>query len=142
MKNVNDLLSEKYWQLLSVEVTPVPVFRDYVPFDLGGSAYLLISAISNTNLSTMQTHDTTTSIQVGIYTRSTTDNNTTQANELATKVYETILPETINQLTVNGVQVLTTELANDTSPDVFDTGTELFINRFITFNHKINHSLN
>jgi hypothetical protein len=34
---------------------------------------------------------------------------------------------------------LTTELVNDVSPAPLDTGSMLFINRFIIFQHKIFH---
>ena len=140
MKNVNDILTQEYFTLLKTAVTPVPVFRDgYVPKDLVEDAYVMVSAINNTDNSSMQSHDTITSVQVGIYTRSNTDNNATVINDLADKVYTTIMPAPINALFVNGFQVLTTELGNDTSPAPLDTGSQLFINRFITFNHKIVH---
>lgn len=139
MKNVNDPLTTEYWQLLSYAL-PVPVFRDgYVPSDLVEDAYVMVSAINNTDDGTMTCDFTLTSIQVGIYTRSAQNNNAIQINSIADAVYSTIRPSPVNQINISGFQILTTELGNDTSPPPFDTGSELYINRFITFNHKILH---
>ncbi len=88
MKNVNDPLSEKYFQLLKAALTPIPVFRDgYVPNDLVEDAYVMVSPISTTDDSTMNSADTITSMQVGIYTRSFIDSNSTVINDVADIVY-------------------------------------------------------
>ncbi len=141
MKNVNDNLSEKYFQLLKAALTPIPVFRDgYVPNDLVEDAYVMVSPISTTDDSTMNSADTTTSMQVGIYTRSFTDSNSTVINDVADIVYATIMPGQLPVFVLTGFQLLSTELGGDNTPAPFDTGSQLFINRFITFNHKIVHT--
>jgi hypothetical protein len=142
MVNVNDILTIKYFQLLKAAMPSTQIFREYVPNDLGGDAYVLISAINNNGSGTLQSDDTTTSVQVAIYTKSTTDNSGDTMQDIATAVYNTIKPSVINQLTLAGVQVLTTELSNDVSQSPLDTGSMMFINRFITFTHKIFHSIN
>ena len=139
MKNINDILTTKYFQLLKAAMPSTQIFRDYVPTDLGGDVYVLISAINNTDKGTFQTDDTNTTIQVGIYSRTTTDNNGEAVGAIATSVYSAIKPGPLNNISVNGAQVLTTELVNDVSPAPLDTGSMLFINRFITFQHKIFH---
>jgi hypothetical protein len=139
MKNNNDILTTKYFQLLKAAMPSTQIFRDYVPTDLGGDVYVLISAINNTDKGTFQTDDTNTTIQVGIYSRTTTDNNADDIQAIATSVYNAIKPGPPNTLTVSGAQVLTTELVNDVSPAPLDTGSMLFINRFIIFQHKIFH---
>jgi hypothetical protein len=139
MKNINDIMTTKYFQLLKAAMPSIQIFRDYVPTDLGGDVYVLISAINNTDKGTFQTDDTNTTIQVGIYSRTTTDNNADDMQAIATSVYNAIKPGQPNTISVRGAQVLTTELVNDVSPAPLDTGSMLFINRFITFQHKIFH---
>jgi hypothetical protein len=139
--NVTDILIKKYADLLTPVITDYPVFIDKAIEDiaLGANAYVVITASGNSDNSTMQSDDTLTSIQVAIYSRSNTDNNGDAVAAIATIVYNTIKPGPVNTLALSGVQVLTTEFGSEQNPAPFDTGSQLFINRFITFNHKIFH---
>ena len=59
MKNINDNITLKYYELLTAALAPVPVFRDgYVPFDLTDDAYVMVSAIANTDGSTFHSAQT------------------------------------------------------------------------------------
>lgn len=144
MVNVNDILTTKYYQLLQAALPTTKILRDYAPYDLVKDVdiYVLISAINSTDAGTMQSDDTDTSIQIGIYSRTTTDNNGDAVESIASTIYQTIKQSPLNTITLSGVQVMTTEFISDDSPAPFDTGSQLFINRFIRFKHKIFHSLN
>lgn len=137
MKNVNDILTLQYFTLLDNAVN-VPVFRTKVIEDvaLGSDAYLLISGISNNDSSTFQTSDTDTSIQVSIYTR---NDDGSLVQSLANTVYQTIQPGTMPAFTISGFQLLTTELVNDIEQSPFIADQQTFLNRTITFKHKIFH---
>jgi hypothetical protein len=145
MKNANDIITQKYFQLLAPACKPVPVFRDgYIPNDLLNDAYVMITVVSNVDNSTMNSADTITNVQVAIYTKSAIENNADVLNDTASKIFETIMPGYFpdNFSGLPGLAVLTTELTGDNSPAPLQAGADLYMNRFISFKHFINHSIN
>ena len=145
MKNANDILTQKYFQLLAPVCAPVPVFRDgYIPNDLLNDAYIMIMPLNSTDNSTMNSADTITNIQVSIYTRSAIENNANILNIMADKILGAIMPGYApeNFAFLSGIIVLTTELSGDNVLNPVTSGNEIYMNRNITFKHLINHSLN
>lgn len=145
MKNVNNILTFKYFQLLAPACTPVPVFRDgYVPDDLLNDAYVMIIPIGSADSSTMNSADTFTTIQVSIYTKSNIENNADILNTTADKIFTAIMPgyAADNFAGLSGIAVLTTELNGDNTLTPLTSGADIYMNRNITFRHLINHSIN
>lgn len=142
MKDIKSKLTQKYFQLLDAALS-VPVFVDYVPNQLAADSYVLITGIASVDASTMNSVDTDTSIQVGIYTKEVVTNSGTAADDIATLVYSTIYPTQGAEidLTADGFSKTSIQLVNDISPDAIQTDSEIYINRIITFRHiSITHN--
>jgi hypothetical protein len=137
MKNVNTILQQKIYDLLQ-PVLSVPIYYKYLPSVIQENAYVLITTITNVDASTMHTSDTDTTVQLGIYSRGSQANAGVTVNETADIIYETLYPD--RQTTIDlspDYQNTSISLVNDTTPDALQTGSFIFINRFITLRLNI-----
>lgn len=140
MRDSNLPLRKAIYELLS-PVAGVPVYYKYIPARVDASAYILISSISTTNASTINSHDTETSIQVGIYTKDSNANSGLQADSLADIVFQTLLPRPASTIVIPGFQNCGFALSNDNSPDAFELPDGIAINRILTFRVLIAHPM-
>lgn len=144
MKDVNKALRKKYYELLNgslnIENDPVPVYYKYLPNNIDKPYYVIIRTVSNTEISTKQLSNTDTSIQLGIYTKDTVANPGSYADDIAGQIYTIIYPTPQSTIDLEpDFQVAVTKLDNDISPDAIQSNNAVFVNRFITFAHKILH---
>jgi len=137
MKDVNKILRTKIYELLA-PVAGCPVYYKYVPNTDTSDVYMVISTVNNSNVSTMQTSDTDTVIQVSIFSRETISNAGNVADDKAEIVYNTLYPNTTFTLDLSpNFQNTSVRMTNDISPDALSTGNYIFINRFIQFRFNI-----
>ncbi len=141
MKDITTYIKRKYFQLLKPELA-IPVFIDYVPNQLSADAYVLITSPSSVGTPTFNSDDTDTTVQLGIYTKDKVANNDDIAGTAAQVIFDTICPDqsVLLDLTAFGFDKCGVDLVNDVTPEAIQTDSEIFINRFITFRHNIQHS--
>lgn len=139
MRDCNTILKTKLYELLS-PVVGVPVYSKYIPASVIENEYVLITTINSNDASTMHSADTDTTVQISIYTRDSQANPGATADSIAAIIYATLYPTPQSRIDLEPDfhnSVLT--LVNDISPDAILTGTEVFINRFLTFRLRILH---
>lgn len=137
MKDVTTYIKRKYYQLLKPELA-IPVFVDYVPNQLAADAYVLITSPSSVDVSTFNSVDTDTSVQVGIYSKQPVINSDEVVGAAAQVIFDTIYPDqaALLDLTEFGFSKCGIDMVNDITPEALQTDSEIFINRFITFRHS------
>jgi len=139
VKDVNSILQQKIFNLLR-PVISYPLYYKYLPAYDKSNVYVTINTITNIDASTMQSSDTDTTIQIGIYSRETQANPGQLVNDIAAAVYAVLYPD--KQTTIDlspGFQNCSVVLVNDVVPDAIATNTEILINRFLTFRFNIFH---
>ena len=140
MKDINPILQQKIYDLIS-PVVNCPVYYKYLPAHIGGDVYVLITTITNVDVSTMQTSDTDTTVQIGIYSRDSQANPGKLVNDVAAAVYAVLYPDRQTVLDLSpDFQNCSVQLINDTVPDALQNNNYIFINRFITFRYNIYHA--
>lgn len=145
MKDVTKALRKKYFELLNNNViingAAVPVYYKYIPNIINTAYYIVLTTVSNTIISTKQSRITDTSLQIGIYTKDTTANAGAIADEIAEQVKDIIIPFPVNnRIDLSpDFQVVVLKPDGDQSPDALQIDDTIFINRFLTFTHKILH---
>lgn len=144
MKDINRALRKKYFEMLNgnliINDTAVPVHYKYIPNIIDAPIYVLITTVSNTDISTKQRHMTDTSIQIGIYSKDTIANDGAAVDEIADQIYAIVCPTTLSKIDLMPeFQVVFFNMQSDNSPDAIQTDTSIFVNRFITFSHKVDH---
>jgi len=139
VKEVNSILQQKIFNLLR-PVISYPLYYKYLPAFEKANAYVTINTITNIDASTMQSSDTDTTIQIGIYSRETQANPGQLVNDIAAAVYAVLYPSPIAAIDLMpDFQVCSVSLVNDVVPDAIASNTEIFINRFLTFRFNIYH---
>ena len=139
MRDVNSVLKQKLYQILS-GVLDYPVYQKYIPASVDESAYVLITTINNNDTSTMQSNDTDTTVQIGIYTKDSQANAGAACDTIAQTIYETIYPTPDASIDLSpNFQNCGLKLVNDFSPEAMLTGSFVFINRFLIFRLNIFH---
>ncbi len=140
MKDVNTILRQKIYDLLTVAVAPVPVYSYYIPAVINTPEYITINTIANTDVSTMQSSDTETAVQISIFTKQSQANPGNQINTIAAAVYAALYPNRQTVLNLApGFQNVGITMVNDNVTEAITTQNFVFINRFITFRFKIVH---
>lgn len=144
MKDVNSAIRKKYFELLSgnllIDGNPVPVYSDYLPSTLQVSYYLVIQVISNTSIPTKTSHITNTLVQFSIITKDTTANPGKIRDIIAGQIYFIVYPKPNSKISLEpDFQVVFQNLEGDNNFSPLQTDTAIFLNRYITFSHKIYH---
>lgn len=138
MKDCNAAIQQKLYDLLSPAVG-VPVSKGYSVTD--DDAYVLISTINSNDRSTMHSSDTDTVVQLSIYTKDSQANPGDLVNTIAAAIYATIYPNPQSTIDLSpDFQNCVLRLVNDTGEQPILTGTNVFINRFISFRLIILHN--
>jgi len=139
MKDVNTKLKSKLFEILS-GVLDVPVYQKYLPANIDASAYVLITTVNNNDTSTMQSADTDTTVQIGIYTKDSQANSGETCDSIASTIYSTIYPSPSSTIDLSpDFQNCGLRLVSDVSPEAILTPTFALINRFISFRLDVFH---
>lgn len=144
MKSVNYALRKAYVSSLNgltLNSNPVPVYYMEAPEDETSPAYVLLVSPSNVDVSTKDSSDTNTSMQVQIRTWAENGNAGKVADDLANDVYTAIYPNThtVLDLSADGLQMVSTKMQNDSVNTISGHGNRTFVTRIITFTHNIYH---
>jgi hypothetical protein len=137
MKDVELPLRKAY--TLALKNIGVPVYYQNLPNDISATSYVLITIPTSTDDSNKHNNGTETSVRIGIYTSAENVNTGQSAANIANAIYGAILPNPTATLTLDGLQMISTVLRSDTTEDFKQKNTIIYIDRFITFTHKINH---
>lgn len=138
MIDINYSLRIAYFNALS-GIAGVPVFYQTVPGVVSPNNYIVFRSITNTDISTMNTSDTSTQITVEIHTFSDGLNSGLSADMVAREVFNRIYPNPGAVLTLDGAQMISTRLLNDVTQDFTMESNRGYVSRFLTFGHKIFH---
>lgn len=144
MKDVNGAIRKKYFELLNghlaVDGSSIPVYSDYLPNVIAADCYVVITVISNSSIATKTSHITDTSVQIGIFTKDTVANPGQKRDDIAGQIYSTIYPKSNSKISLEpDFQVVFMNLDNDNNLSPFQTDTAVYLNRYLTFSHKIYH---
>lgn len=147
MRDVNGPIRKKYFEILNGALVynsvVIPVYNKYLPNTISAPYYLVIDTISNSNIPTKTSHITNTSVQFSIITKDTTANSGKAVDSIADQIYQIIYPYPNSKISLEpDFQVVFMEPVNDNSQTALQTNTAIYINRFITFAHRIYHRQN
>lgn len=115
----------------------VPVYYQAVPNNTYPDNYIVFRSITNNDDSTKTCNQTLTSITVEIHTKQDIMNQGISADTLARDVFNVIYPNRTDHLSINGGQIVNTECVQDNVQDFAMESGEMFISRFLTFQHII-----
>lgn len=125
------------YQTALTGIAGVPVFYQSVPPMVSPENYIVFRSITNNDASTINSSDTTTSITVEIHTWNDNMNNGLSADLIAREVFNRIYPNRQFNLTIDGAQIVQTQLSNDVTQNFTNNKNRTYISRFITFRHNI-----
>lgn len=136
MIDINYSLRIAYFNALN-GIAGVPVFYNIVPPNVSPDQYIIFRSITNTDASTCNSSDINTQITVEIQTWDDGLNSGLNADMVAREVFTRILPNQGATLTLDGAQMISTRLLNDTTQPPINQGNRAYVQRVITFGHKI-----
>lgn len=144
MKDVNWPLRKIYYSALnnlSYNSTTVRAFYQKAPNDITDNYYIVYAGITNNDVSSKQKSDTETSVRVTIHTKEAVSNNGRAADDIAQLVFDAIYPDKLNRpdLSADGLQIVNTRLQSDFPIDYNIQGALEYIDRVLTFTHRIYH---
>ena len=125
------------YQTALTGIVGVPVFYQSVPPMVSPENYIVFRSITNNDASTINSSDTTTSITVEIHTWNDNMNSGLSADMVAREVFNRIYPNRQFNLTIDGAQIVQTQLSNDVTQNFTNNQNRSYISRFITFRHNI-----
>jgi hypothetical protein len=138
MRDANLQILSAFYNALSGVISP-PVYKGYVSARISTSAYVVLSSVNVSDASTMHSNDTENSVRVSIYTKDTLANSSLERDVIADAILRIILSNPQASLTTTDFQVCGLKLTGDDSPDVFENGSSIFANRFLTFRVLVAH---
>lgn len=144
MRDVSGPIRKKYFELLNgvllIDGNPVPVYNKYLPSTVITPWHVVIDTISNVNIPTKTSAISDTSVQLSIFTKDTTANSGKAVDSIADQIYLLIYPTPNSKISLEpDFQVVFQTPSGDNSFGALQTNTSIFLNRFITFSHKIYH---
>lgn len=142
MKDINAALQKAYFTALTgitYNSVAVPVYYMTAPDDLTADNYIIFGGVTNNDISTKGSSDTNSLMRVTIHTKSNKYNSGKAANDIAGQVFERIYPNPQSVLTLEGLQMYSTELHSDITQDYSIKNSVSFIDRILIFRHKIYH---
>lgn len=144
MRDVSGPIRKKYFELLNgvllINSNLVPVYDDYIPNTVATPWYVIIEVTSDVEIPTKTSVISDTSVQLSIFTKDTTANSGRAVDSIAGQVYDIIYPTQNSKISLEPeFQVVFMNRSNDTRLRALQTNNAIFINRFITFSHKIYH---
>jgi hypothetical protein len=135
MIDINYSLRVAYYNAL--KVLSVPVFYQAVPNNLNPNNYIVFRSIFNVDDSSKTCSQTTTTITVEIHTKQDIINQGVNSDTIARDVFNILYPNRTDQLSIDGAQIVNTELLNDRTENFQMNSGEMFISRYLTFKHII-----
>lgn len=143
MTDVNTPLIKAYYEALAGNVTypgsssVVSVYEGEEPDNLQDKAYIVIGDVVSRDASTKSSSDTSTSIQVGIYTWENKYNTSLIVNDIAAQVYQLLKPTPNAVLQVDGMQMINMYVSNDRAERLGVLAGRKYINRIIIFQQDL-----
>lgn len=134
MYNANKLIKNYYYAALKAAMPSAGVFKDYVPNELRTDAYYLISNVQNINRDTINKHDVTIFVTIGIYTRAGSENDGLTTDSMATALVG-LFPTPQSYPVINGYQVASAVRESDNELTVDLDNGNIYLNRQIIFSH-------
>ncbi len=135
MKDINTPLEKAYFTAL--QDIGVPVYNQELPDNVSPESYILFRSINSNDNSSKSFAKTSTTITVEIHTFKDKINQSVTGNTLAEMVMERIYPYRQFVLPLDGMQMVSTELANDASQNYSQRNQRTYLSRYITFRHSI-----
>lgn len=144
MKDVNYPLRKAYYSLLSgitYNSVAVPVYYQKCPNDIAAANYIVFGGVSSNDLSSKYKADTETTIRVTVHTHQQIYNSGEAADSIAGSILLAIYPDpqTKPDLSADSLQLVDTLLANDFTLDYNLFNTREYVDRILTFRHRIFH---
>ena len=153
MKSINYDIRKAYVEALS-DITvntnpstpgtryPVPVYYLSAPQSETSKFYIIINGPSSTDISTINSSDTNTQVQLQIQTWGDGSNSGWLADNIAENIFSVIYttPQKILDLTGMGLQMVSTKLITDNTSDITGLGNAVYITRTLIFEHNIFHN--
>lgn len=136
MIDINYSLRIAYQQALA-GIDHVPVFYQEVPQNISPKNYIVFRSITSNDASTINSCDVNTNITVEIHTWNDNLNSGLSADLVAREVFNRVYPTQNFNLSIDGAQIVTTRLINDTTQDFTTQQNRTYISRFLTFRHNI-----
>ena len=145
MRDSNYPLRKVYYSLLSgitYNSVPVRVFYQKAPSDVSDNNYIVFGSINNVDASSKHKADTDTSIQVTIHTHQSPYNDGAAADTIAGTILSLIYPDpqTHPDMSADSLQNVTTNLSNDFVQSYNILGGREYVDRILTFRHRIFHT--
>jgi len=137
MRDVNFEIRKAYYSIITG--LGYDVFYQQAPQTLNSDSYIILSSLTSNDTSTKNTNDLDFSMQVKIYTKSYKGNSGVDADTIAGNILNAIMPTPQFNITLSDttLQVVNTILQSDIVQDYSDNSGVIYIDRFITFKHKI-----
>jgi hypothetical protein len=135
MIDINYSLRVAYFNAL--KVLSVPVYYMALPNNLHPNNYIIFRSIINTDDSNKSCNQVITTITVEIHTKQDIMNQGVNSDTLGRDVYNVIYPNRTEHLSLDGAQIVNTEMLNDRTENFSLESGEMFISRYITFKHII-----
>ncbi len=135
MKDINYPLRKAYFRAL--QATGLPVYYQSLPNNINPDNYIVFRSISSGDDSTKSSAQTDTTITVEIHTLRDVINPGLDADLIATDVFNYIYAISQFVLPMDGVLMMSTKLEQDNTQNVQLNNQLAYINRFITFRHRI-----
>lgn len=139
MKDVNYPLRKAYFAALSTITyagVPVAVYYHFLPSDIAPDVYIVFNSISSSDISTKNSFDTSTSIQVKIHSHKEKYNDGKAVDVIADAILQKIYTKP-SSLDAAGIQIYQTTLQNDSIQSWDIQGNRVYVDRTLIFSHKI-----
>lgn len=143
MKDINYPLRKSTLNLLSGMVynsIAVPVYYSELPSELNPPFYIVFGSISSNDTSTKTSSDTSTLIQVKIFTQKDTKNAGRAADDIAGMVFNRLYPAPYFKTSIPGFQVLKVRLVSDNTQEIQMSAQLKYIDRTLVFSYTVFHS--
>lgn len=142
MLDINRPLRKAYMALLdgnlSYNTVNVPVYNQFEQIGTNDDYYVLFTQQNNTDVSTKQSFDNSSSVQLTITTKQQLNNSGEAADLIGAQIKQLIYPSRNEfPLNVEGFQVHNTRMVNDFTRQGFDDGTYKVIQRILVFEHEL-----
>ena len=141
MRDVNYSLRKSYYAALTgitYEASAVPVYYLQAPDDIAASNYIVFGGVTNSDLSTKNSADTSSLMRVTIHTFKDKYNDGKAADFIAGEVLQRIYPNSQAALVLDdSLQMFSTELVSDLTQDYNIQNATVYIDRILIFRHKI-----
>jgi len=137
MRDINYDLRKAYFSELSgitYEGNSVSVYYNRIPDNASTDLVIVFSGIQNSDLSTKNSDDTDTTINVSVITDGIKYNSGTACDYIAGQVMERIVNKSLD---MGNNQMVTSTLNNDISQDFTIDGSIERVERILTIRHQI-----